>query len=78
MLLGPLIIAYEVSETVVAYRTLLHAFLETIITYGTWLNLVLVLRTPLCVGKCVASINWSWPSMCGECINWSWPSMYIQ
>ncbi len=40
-------------------------------TYGTWLNLVLVLRTldyPLCVGKFVASINWSWPSMCGECI----------
>ncbi len=62
MLLGPLIIAHEVSETVVAYRTLLHAFLETIIrsdTYGTWLNLVLVRRTldyPLCVGKCVASV----------------------
>ena len=30
---------------------------------------------PLCVGKCVASINWSWyeigVGMCGECINWS-------
>ncbi len=35
-------------------------------------------ENPLCVGKCVASINWSWPSMCGECINWSWPSMYSE
>ncbi len=57
------------SETVVAYRTLLHAFLETIIrsdTYGTWLLVLRTLDYPLCVGKCVASINWSWPSMYSE------------